>query len=99
VHSTGYAADLGANLKTLQKMWDFFVTNSAALRVSAVHFYKAPGTTHGMAYRSSRGEGQKGVKLWTATDNGGSGGLWLHIELEEQDPVHWEAEFRRLKPT
>jgi hypothetical protein len=99
VHSTGFAADLGADLKTLQLMWDFFVTNSAALRVSEVHFYKAPGTKYGLGYRSSRGEGQRGVKKWTATDNGGPGGLWLHIELEEQDVAHWEAEFRRLKPT
>ena len=99
VHATGYAADLGADLKTLQLMWDFFVTNSLALKVSEVHFYKAPGTKYGLGYRSSRGEGQAGVKRWTATDNGGSGGLWLHIELEEQDPVHFEAEFRRLKPT
>lgn len=98
VHATGYAADLSADLKTLQLMWEFFVTNSAALRVSEVHFYKAPGTTHGLGYRCSRGEGKKGVKRWTATDNGGSGGLWLHIELEEQDPAHFEAEFRRLKP-
>ena len=99
VHATGYAADLGADLKTLQLMWDFFVTNSLALKVAEVHFYKAPGTTHGLGYRCSRGEGLKGVKRWTATDNGGSGGLWLHIELEEQDPAHFEAEFRRLKPT
>lgn len=99
VHATGYACDLGADLKTLQLMWDFFVTNSLALKVAEVHFYKAPGTKYGLGYRCSRGEGLKGVKRWTSTDNGGSGGLWLHIELEEQDPEHFEAEFRRLKPT
>lgn len=99
VHATGFACDLGADIKTLQAMWEFFTTNSAALRVSEVHFYKAPGTKYGLGYRSSRGEGKKGILKWTATNNGGSGGLWLHLELEEQDPAHFEAEFRRLKPT
>ena len=99
VHATGYACDLGADIKTLEEMWKFFVINSAALRVAECHFYKASGTKFGLGYRCSRGEGLAGVKHWTATDNGGSGGLWLHLELEEQDPEHFEAEFRRLKPS
>jgi len=24
--------------------------------------------------------------------------MWIHLELEEQDVEHFEAEFRRLKP-
>jgi hypothetical protein len=100
VHATGYAMDLGhSDIKVLEAIWTFFVTNSLALRVSEVHFYKMPGTKYGAGYRSSRGEGTAGVvKYKTREESAGTGGMWIHLELEKQDVDHFEAEFRRLKP-
>ena len=99
-HATGYAMDIGhSDIKVLEAIWTFFVTNSLALKVQEVHFYKMPGTKFGAGYRSSRGEGMKGVvKYKTAAESAGAGGLWIHLELEKQDLEHFEAEFRRLKP-
>jgi hypothetical protein len=99
-HATGYAMDLGhSDIKVLEAIWTFFVTNSLALRVSEVHFYKMPGTKFGAGYRSSRGEGMAGVvKYKTSEESAGVGGMWIHLELEKQDPDAFEAEFRRLKP-
>jgi len=100
VHSTGFAVDMGhSDIKVLGDIWTFFTTNSAALRVSEVHFYKMPNTKYGAGYRSSRGEGKAGIKVYkTAAESAGTGGMWIHLELEEQDVEHFEAEFRRLKP-
>lgn len=99
-HATGYAMDIGhSDIKVLEAIWTFFVTNSLALKVQEVHFYKMPGTKYGAGYRSSRGESQAGVvKYKTKEESAGTGGLWIHLELEKQDIEHFEAEFRRLKP-
>jgi hypothetical protein len=99
-HATGFAVDMGhSNIKVLGDIWTFFTTNSLALRVSEVHFYKMPNTKYGAGYRSSRGEGKAGIKVYkTAAESAGTGGMWIHLELEEQDVEHFEAEFRRLKP-
>jgi hypothetical protein len=99
-HATGYAMDIGhSDIKVLEAIWTFFVTNSLALKVQEVHFYKMPGTKFGAGYRSSRGEGLKGVvKYKTREESAGTGGMWIHLELEKQDIEHFEAEFRRLKP-
>ena len=57
---------------------------------------------YGRGYRCSRGPGQKGVKLFTESDNAGSfGGQWLHIEISQEmakDPAKLEQIFRSLKP-
>ena len=100
VHSTGYAMDIGhSDIKVLEAIWTFFVTNSLALKVQEVHFYKMPGTKYGAGYRCSRGESMAGVvKYKTKEESAGTGGLWIHLELEKQDLEHFEAEFRRLKP-
>jgi len=99
-HATGYAMDLGhSDIKVLEAIWTFFVINSLALRVSEVHFYKMPGTKYGAGYRSSRGEGMAGVvKYKTREESAGVGGMWIHLELEKQDPDAFQAEFSRLKP-
>lgn len=98
VHATGFAVDLKYKDEAQARIiWDFFVNNSAALGVAEVHWY-----THGKygaGYRCSRGEGKAGVKIFTADDNAGKGGAWLHLELCEQDPTAFEATFRALKPT
>ena len=98
-HATGYAMDLGhSDIKVLEAIWTFFTTNSLACRVSEVHFYKMPGTKYGAGYRSSRGEGTAGiVKYKTLEESAGTGGMWIHLELEKQDPDHFEEVFRALK--
>lgn len=99
VHATGFAADLGADIATLQKMWDWFIAHSEELKLAEAHFYKMPNTKFGAGYRCSRGPGKKGVVVYkTAKESAGVGGLWLHIELEDQDPAHFEEVFRALKP-
>lgn len=100
VHSTGYAMDIGhSDIKVLEAIWTFFVTNSLALKVQEVHFYKMPGTKYGAGYRCSRGESMAGVvKYKTKEESAGTGGMWIHLELEKQDLEHFEAEYRRLKP-
>lgn len=99
VHATGFACDMGADIATLQKMWDWFIAHSEELKLAEAHFYKMPNTKFGAGYRCSRGPGKKGVVVYkTAKESAGSGGLWLHIELEDQDPAHFEKVFRALKP-
>lgn len=99
VHATGFACDMGADIATLQKMWDWFIAHSEELKLAEAHFYKMPNTKFGAGYRCSRGPGKKGVVVYkTAKESAGSGGLWLHIELEDQDPADFEEVFRALKP-
>lgn len=103
VHSSGFAADISHNdQKVLAEMFDYFVEHSEELLVSELHHYSHG--QYGRGYRSSRGAKGKGVKEFTKTDNAGSyraGGTvanWIHIEVENCDPVKWEESFRLLKP-
>jgi hypothetical protein len=91
VHATGWAVDIGygttpeGRQKAVQA-WDWLLANSAALRICEVHDY-AYGKW-GRGYRCSRGEGAKGVKVFTETDNAGTpGGRWLHVEISND----WES--------
>ena len=99
VHATGYAADLQYKDEAQARIiWDWFLLNSKALGLCELHWY-AYGE-YGAGYRCSRGEGKAGVKIYTATDNAGSyqgSPKWLHIELAEQTPEHFEEVFRALK--
>jgi hypothetical protein len=102
VHATGAAADIGyATEEQARTVWDWFLANSKALGVCELHWY-AYGD-YGAGYRCSRGEGKKGVKVFTATDNAGSyegNPKWLHIELSPemcQNPDEFEKAFRALK--
>ena len=107
VHSLGVAGDVGypktrAGRAQAKEAWDWFIEHSEALGLCELHDY-AFGD-YGRGYRCSRGEGQKGVKIFTATDNAGSiGGAWLHFELEmdlAKDAKALEAAWRALpKPT
>lgn len=107
VHATGAAADIGySDRKVGVAMWDWFLANAAALGIVEIHDYafdknatdKKPG--YGRGFRCSRGEGEKGVKIFTAEDNAGSfGGKWLHIELDPEmakDGAKFEAAWRAL---
>jgi hypothetical protein len=102
VHATGFACDLQYKDETqAREIWDFFVNNSKALGVAEVHWYRYGRNKgkFGAGYRCSRGEGKTGVKIYeTAAESAGTGGQWLHIELEEQDVAKWEETFRALKP-
>lgn len=101
VHATGFAADIGYKDEAqAREIWDFFVTNSEELLVSEVHWYRYGRNKgkFGAGYRSSRGQGKAGVRIYeTAQESAGTGGAWLHIELEDQDPAEFEAKFRALK--
>ena len=81
VHGTGRAVDLKyARRPQGVALWDFLLANTALLQIEAVHDYAFP--QYGRGYRCSRGEGQRGVKIFTATDNAGSiGGRWIHVEI------------------
>lgn len=50
---------------------------------------------YGRGWRCSRGEGEKGVKIFNEKDNAGSfGGKWFHIELAPEfakDPAKVQA--------
>jgi hypothetical protein len=102
-HSLGVAGDIGypktrAGRAQAKEAWDWFIEHSEALGLCELHDY-AYGD-YGRGYRCSRGEGQKGVKIFTATDNAGSiGGAWLHFELEmdlAKDAKALEAAWRAL---
>jgi hypothetical protein len=102
-HSLGVAGDIGypktrAGRAQAKEAWDWFIEHSEALGLCELHDY-AYGD-FGRGWRCSRGEGQKGVKIFTATDNAGSiGGAWLHFELEmdlAKDAKALEAAWRAL---
>jgi hypothetical protein len=87
VHATGAALDIGFNgakAATVKEAWDWFMDHTRELGIVEAHWYTAPGTKYGIGYRCSRGEGEAGVIEWTATNNGGKGGAWFHIELSPE---------------
>jgi len=87
VHATGAALDIGFNgakAATVKEAWDWFMDHTRELGIVEAHCYTAPGTKYGIGYRCSRGEGEAGVIEWTATNNGGKGGAWFHIELSPE---------------
>ena len=95
-HATGFAVDLSYKDEAQARViWDYLLKYSKELGVQEVHWYKFG--KFGAGYRCSRGEGKSGVKVFTADDNAGPGGQWLHLELEEQDPLVWEQFFRAHK--
>jgi hypothetical protein len=109
VHATGRACDIGyVNRKVAEQAWDWFIANTAALGIEEIHDYAfdsdgtGPKKPWGRGYRCSRGEGKKGVKIFTETDNAGTpGGKWLHIELSPEmaaDAAKFEAAWRSIKP-
>jgi hypothetical protein len=92
VHATGRAVDAGIpknkqnDQAWVSQVFDWLVANHVALGIEEVHQYWFKDW--GRAFRCSRKElgGKPGVKVWTATDNGGTpGGKWLHIELAAGD--------------
>lgn len=108
VHATGAAVDLGYDdRKVGLAMWEYFLKYTKELGIVEIHDYAfdanvkdgKPG--YGRGFRCSRGEGAKGVKVFTESDNAGSfGGKWLHVELDEEmakNPEKLEEFFRAHK--
>jgi hypothetical protein len=111
VHATGRACDIGYTdrAKAVQA-WEWFLEHAAALGIEEIHDYAFDANVKdgkpgwGRGFRCSRGEGAKGVKVYTADDNAGSqGGRWLHLELSPEmaaDGDKFEQVWRSLpKPT
>jgi hypothetical protein len=102
VHATGYAVDMGypktrAGRATAKEAWDWLIEHSEQLRICEIHDYSFGDW--GRGYRCSRGEGVKGVKVFTATDNAGTpGGAWLHVEVSNdwESPEAFEDAWRAL---
>ena len=113
VHATGRACDVGypatrAGRAKAKEAWDWFIANTEALGIEEIHDYsyrnpKQPATDRtswGRGYRCSRGEGTKGVRIFSASNNAGTpNGAWLHIELSPamaDDAEAFEAAWRAL---
>lgn len=108
VHATGRACDLGYTNRTkAMELWHFMLKNSAALGLEEAHDYAFDANKEdgklgwGRGYRCSRGEGEKGVKVYNSQDNAGSqGGKWLHFELAPwaaDDPNKFAAIWAELQ--
>ena len=91
VHASGRAVDLGyQNRDNALALWNFLIANTAQLGIEEIHdyAYRNPNqdpkdkTAWGAGYRSSRGEGMRGIRIFDAKNNAGTpGGRWLHVEL------------------
>ena len=89
VHATGRACDLGYKDRAkAEEAWNFLIANTEALGIEEIHDYAYDNNVNdkqlgwGRGYRCSRGEGNKGVKIYNSEDNAGSqGGKWIHVEL------------------
>ena len=101
-HATGFSVDMGypktrAGRATAKEAWDWLIEHSEQLRICEIHDYSFGDW--GRGYRCSRGEGVKGVKVFTATDNAGTpGGAWLHVEVSNdwESAEAFEAAWRAL---
>lgn len=107
VHATGRACDIGySDRKAAVEAWDWFMKYTKELGIEELHDYAYDSNVKdkvlgwGRGYRCSRGEGEKGVKIYDSKDNAGSqGGKWLHIELSPEmadDAAKFEAAWRAL---
>lgn len=110
-HATGAAVDCQyPNEQVARQMWDWFlgsseidgktVQHSEFLDIVEIHWY-AFGD-FGAGYRSSRGEGKAGVKIFTKDDNAGSyqgNPSWQHYEIGTvlaDNPAELERRWRSL---
>jgi hypothetical protein len=103
VHASGRAIDIGSNdPKVLEACFMLLVNNADELCIEEAHQYnyKAEGATKawGRGFRCSRANVNRGIKDWTATDNGGTpGGLWIHFEVAPHaDPTAISAAFKAI---
>jgi hypothetical protein len=112
VHATGFAVDMGypatrAGRAAAKEAWDWLIEHSEELLLCELHDYSfrnpaqpdTDKTAYGRGWRCSRGAQEKGIKLFTKTDNAGSfGGVWLHAEISNDwdSAEAFEAAWRAL---
>lgn len=107
VHATGRACDLGyKKRKDAVQAWNWLLEHAAVLGIEEMHDYAfdpdgaGKKKAWGRGFRCSRGEGNKGVRIFDDSNNAGSaGGAWLHIELcpsMADDAVEFERVWRSL---
>ena len=112
VHAAGFAVDMGypatrAGRAAAKEAWTWLIENSEALLLCELHdyAYRNPAqpdtdkTAYGRGWRCSRGAQEKGIKIFTKSDNAGSfGGVWLHAEIsnEWETAADFEAAWRAL---
>ena len=112
VHASGFAVDMGypatkAGRATAKEAWSWLIEHSEALLLCELHDYSfrnpaqpdTDKTAYGRGWRCSRGAQEKGIKLFTKTDNAGSfGGVWLHAEISNDwnSAEEFEAAWRAL---
>lgn len=102
-HATGYALDLGYQDEAQARLiWDELLAHSKDLGICELHWYKFG--KHGAGYRCSRGENKQGVVIYQdAASSAGTGGAWLHLEVDNNfgrpggDPDAWEKAFRATR--
>ena len=82
-HATGRAGDtMPPSRKVALEIIDFLVRHADLLEIEEVHDYlfdidgSGPAVGYGRGWRVGRG-----WKTWSARDNGGPGGLWVHWEI------------------
>jgi hypothetical protein len=83
VHATGRAGDtMPKNRKDALAIVAWLETHAELLDIEEIHDYlydidgDGPAVGYGRGWRVGRG-----WKVWTAKDNGGPGGLWIHWEV------------------
>jgi hypothetical protein len=89
VHATGRACDLGyKKRKDAVQAWNWMLEHAAVLGIEEIHDYAfdpdgaGSKKAWGRGFRCSRGEGNKGVRIFDEKNNAGTpGGKWLHVEL------------------
>jgi hypothetical protein len=102
----GYPATR-AGRAAAKEAWTWLIENSEALLLCELHdyAYRNPAqpdtdkTAYGRGWRCSRGAQEKGIKIFTKSDNAGSfGGVWLHAEIsnEWETAADFEAAWRAL---
>lgn len=102
VHATGFAVDLGYpstrdGRRRAVEAWKWLLEHSEALRIAEIHDYRFG--EFGRGYRCSRGEGEKGVRIYESRkQSAGIGGCWLHVEIENTwaGVKEFEAAWRAL---
>jgi len=102
VHATGRAGDtLPKSRKSALELIAFLEHYAELFEVEEIHDYlfdidgAGPAVGYGRGWRVGRG-----WKVWTKTDNGGPGGLWIHWEISPRmadDPKLVRAAWDRMK--
>jgi hypothetical protein len=102
VHATGRAGDtMPKTRKSALEIIKWLETHAELFEVEEIHDYlfdidgKGPSVGYGRGWRVGRG-----WKVWTAKDNGGPGGLWIHWEISPRmadDPKAVRAAWNKAK--